>query len=57
MLDINLIRQQPEKIKQGIGRKGADISLVDKVLELDSKKRKLLQEIEASCGENATEKK
>jgi len=58
MLDINLIRQQPEKIKQGIGRKGADTSLVDKVLELDSKKRKLLQEIEAiRAKKNATEKK
>lgn len=58
MLDIKLIREQPDKIKQGIKKKGADISLVDKVLELDAKKRSLLQEIEAiRAKKNATEKK
>ncbi|MDD5760764.1 MAG: serine--tRNA ligase [Candidatus Pacebacteria bacterium] len=58
MLDIKFIREQPEKIKQGIQKKGADISLVDKALELDNKKRKLLQEIEAiRAKKNATEKK
>jgi len=58
MLDIKLIREQPEKIKQGISKKGADISLVDKVLELDKKKRDLLQEIEkVRAKKNTAEKK
>ena len=58
MLDIKLIREQPEKIKEGIGKKGADIILVDKVLELDEKKRNLLQEIETvRAKKNTAEKK
>ena len=58
MLDIKLIREQPEKIKEGIRKKGADIILVDKVLALDKKKRNLLQEIETvRAKKNTAEKK
>jgi seryl-tRNA synthetase len=58
MLDIKLIREQPEKIKEGIRKKGADVILVDKVLELDEKKRNLLQEIETvRAKKNTAEKK
>jgi seryl-tRNA synthetase len=58
MLDIKLIREQPEKIKEGIRKKGADVFLVDKVLELDEKKRNLLQEIETvRAKKNTAEKK
>jgi len=58
MLDIKLIREQPETIKEGIRKKGADVSLVDKVLELDEKKRNLLQEIETvRAKKNTAEKK
>ena len=58
MLDIKLIREQPDKIKEGIQKKGADSALIDKVLELDKKKRSLLQEIETiRAKKNATEKK
>ncbi|MDD3098326.1 MAG: serine--tRNA ligase [Candidatus Pacebacteria bacterium] len=58
MLDIKLIREQPDKIKEGLNKKNADASLVDKVLELDNKKRDLLQEIETvRAKKNATEKK
>jgi seryl-tRNA synthetase len=45
MLDINFIRQNPNKVKEGANRKGVDID-IDKILELDKKKRKLLQRIE-----------
>lgn len=58
MLDIKLIREQPDKIKQGIEKKGTDPVLIDKVLELDKQKRSLLQEIETiRAKKNATEKK
>lgn len=58
MLDINLIRKQSEKIKEGIKKKGADVSLVDKVLEMDEKRRSLLQEIErVRAKKNIAEKK
>jgi seryl-tRNA synthetase len=58
MLDIKLIREQPDKVKQGVNKKGADASSVDKVLGLDKKKRNLLREIETvRAKKNATEKK
>jgi seryl-tRNA synthetase len=46
MLDIQLIRDNPEKVQKGITDKGFDASLVDKVLELDEKRRKLIVETE-----------
>lgn len=41
MLDINLIRNNPELVKKGIAAKQADSSLVDKFLEIDENWRKL----------------
>ncbi|OGM26577.1 serine--tRNA ligase [Candidatus Woesebacteria bacterium RIFCSPHIGHO2_02_FULL_38_9] len=46
MLDIQFIRDNPEKVKKGLTAKQFDSSLVDKVLELDGKRRDLIQEIE-----------
>lgn len=46
MLDINYIRENPEKVKKGITSKGFSSGLVDKVLELDEKRRKLLADFE-----------
>lgn len=46
MLDINFIRENPEKVKEGIRKKQYDPSLVDKVLELDIKRRDLIQRVE-----------
>ena len=45
MLDIKFIRQNPEKVKEGIVKKQANID-IDRVLELDEKKREYLQKIE-----------
>jgi len=39
MLDIKLIRENPEKVKKGIAAKGTSVDLVDKVLDLDKKWR------------------
>lgn len=39
MLDINLIRNEPEKVKRGLKAKNADPELADKFLELDEKWR------------------
>lgn len=58
MLDIKIVREQPDKIKQGICKKGADPALVDRVLEWDEKKRGILQEIETvRAKKNNAEKK
>jgi seryl-tRNA synthetase len=48
MIDINLIRENPELVKENIKKKFQDekLPLVDKVLKLDSKWKKLKQEAE-----------
>ncbi|MBI4058895.1 serine--tRNA ligase [Candidatus Microgenomates bacterium] len=46
MLDINYIRENPEKVKKGISAKGCDIKLVDQTLMADKQYRELLQEVE-----------
>ena len=47
MLDIKLLREQPEIVKQGIRKKGEDAALVDQVLQLDEHRRALIQKTEA----------
>ena len=46
MLDINFIRENKELVKKGVTDKQFDPGIVDKVLELDEKRRKLILEIE-----------
>lgn len=46
MLDINFIRENVDLVKKGIGNKGFEPSLIDKVLVLDESRRKLLLEVE-----------
>lgn len=51
MLDIQLIRESPEKVKEGIVKKQFDPSLVDRVLEKDRQRVELLQRVESLRGE------
>ena len=46
MLDIQLIRDHPEKVKAGAKKKGLNPGVVDEVLRFDSKRRELIQEVE-----------
>jgi len=46
MLDIKFIRENPEKVKEGISAKGYNSSLIDKVLKIDEEKRKLQLDVE-----------
>jgi seryl-tRNA synthetase len=46
MLDINYIRDNAEAVKEGAKNKGFDVD-VDRLLELDDKRRELIQENEA----------
>lgn len=46
MLDIKLIREQTNKVKEGVAKKNYDPSKIDKVLELDKKRLELLQRVE-----------
>ncbi|MBZ9572743.1 serine--tRNA ligase [Patescibacteria group bacterium] len=45
MLDINFIRQNPEKVKQGCQKKNVDVD-IDELLGLDKARRVLIQETE-----------
>lgn len=47
MLDIKLLREQPDLIRAGIIRKGEDPAKIDAVLALDELRRQLLQQGEA----------
>jgi len=65
MLNIQLIRDDPEKVKKGVAAKQLDPKLVDKVRNLDEERRELLGEVEnlraerniAAKGKNVEEGK
>lgn len=46
MLDINYIRQNTDKVREATKNKNRDITAVDKVVELDKKRRELLSQVE-----------
>jgi seryl-tRNA synthetase len=46
MLDIKLIREQPDFVKAQLARRGADTAQVDEVLAFDEQRRELLKEVE-----------
>lgn len=46
MLDIQFIRENKEKIKKGVAAKQLDPKVVDELLVLDEKRRKLIVEVE-----------
>lgn len=46
MLDINFIRNNPEKVKQAIAHKQENAASVDQLLELDAQRRSLIHTCE-----------
>ena len=57
MLDINLIREQPEVVRKSLKDRQMDASPVDSILKLDEKRRELLTEVETLKAErNAVSK-
>jgi seryl-tRNA synthetase len=48
VLDLKLIREDPDAVRAGLERKRADPATVDRVLELDSRRRELLPALEES---------
>ena len=59
MLDIKVIRDNPEKVKAALARRCKDYSAeVDRVLELDSRRREIIGKSEAiKAQQNAETKK
>jgi len=51
MLDITLIREQPEQVKAALLSLNADPTQVDVILTLDARRRELLTQVEALRGE------
>lgn len=52
MLDVNLIRQDPDKVKAGVAAKGANPNLVTQFLKMDEKWRLLTTEIDTLRAEH-----
>ncbi|HEY1285376.1 MAG TPA: serine--tRNA ligase [Solirubrobacterales bacterium] len=50
MLDLKLIRSDPERVKTALARRGA-AEAIDELLELDARRRRLLPEIEGAQAE------
>ena len=51
MLDIKLIRENPEEYKRKIARKGGKAELVDEVILLDRNRRRVMSELERAQSE------
>lgn len=51
MLDINLIREQPDVVRKALSDRQMDASPVDAILQLDEKRRVLLGQVEALKAE------
>lgn len=47
MLDIKFVREHPDRVKEGVKKKGEDPSRVDAILTLDEQRREYLQKSEA----------
>ena len=45
MLDLRMIRQNPDKVREGLAKKG-EAAPIDEVLALDEQRRSLLTEVE-----------
>jgi seryl-tRNA synthetase len=53
MLDLKLIRSDPERVKSALARRGA-AEQVDELLALDTRRRELLPEVESAQAERKT---
>jgi seryl-tRNA synthetase len=46
MIDINIIREDPQKVRQALQDRQMEVEPVERVLELDEQRRALIQEVE-----------
>ena len=51
MLDIKLIREKPEWVKERLSIRGVDIKKIDQVLDLDIKRREFIASLDKKKGE------
>ena len=46
MLDLKLVRDNPDAVREGLRKRGAEPTLVDRVLEADRRRRDFVQDVE-----------
>ncbi|NSW51988.1 MAG: serine--tRNA ligase [Anaerolineae bacterium] len=51
MLDLAFIRENPEAVKEGLGRRFRETAVIDEILALDVRRRQLLTEVESLKAE------
>lgn len=51
MIDIKLIRENPEKAKEGLKKRGVNVDIVEKLLEVDEKRRQTIKSTENDMAE------
>jgi seryl-tRNA synthetase len=57
MIDLNLIREKPEQIKKSLSARQMETSPVERILQLDEKRREIIQQVETLKAErNAVSK-
>ena len=57
MIDINLIREKPELVREALRKRHMDDASVDRALDLDAGRRSLIQQVERLKAErNAVSK-
>ena len=54
MLDAKLIRTEPDRVRQALVNRNADVTYLDRFIDLDVKRRDLLQEVEQLKAERNT---
>ncbi len=47
MIDLHLLRENPDLFRESLRRRGADVSMVDRIIEADEERRMTLSELEA----------
>ncbi len=48
MIDLKLIREDPDAVRAGLERRRVDPAVLDEVIELDARRRELLPALEES---------
>jgi seryl-tRNA synthetase len=46
MIDLKLVRENPELVRAGVRKKYRDVAVVDRLLDVDRRRRELVQEVE-----------
>ncbi|CAG0948054.1 partial seryl-tRNA synthetase, partial [Anaerolineae bacterium] len=57
MFDIKLIREQPDRVRDSLKRRGGDVAMVDAILDTDAMRRTSLAELEALRNQRNTASK